>query len=304
MQIKSLECFLLIAELKNFSKAAKMLFLSPPAVTQQINALEDLLGFRLFVRSNKGVALTEAGRDFYDDAKKIVELSNMAVSKGRALAERTTNSIAIGVSGPVCASLLPAICHDFYERCGDVNVKFVQDPTNSHEQVLQGKNDINIAFGNRDIAAKGVQNTLLCMDDPVCLISLDHPYASRDSLSLGDFAGLNFVVTAPGISAYHDRLYEIIKNSYPQINTIFVDRHDSGIMQMDADNAVALVPKLFALESELFVTVPFDGLPKISIDLFTRGDPDPMIIRFTDSAKSTVRTLQDYARCVCTKSYG
>lgn len=304
MQIKALECFLLISELKNFSKAAKMLFLSPPAVTQQINALEYLLGFKLFVRSNKGVTLTEAGRDFYDDAKRIVELSTAAVAKGRALAERETNSISIGVSGAVCACLLPAICHDFYERYGDVSVKFVHDPTNSHEQVLQGKNDVNLSFGNEGITAKGIQNTLLCMDDPVCLISLKHPYALRNSLSIRDFVGLNFVITAPRISAYHDGLYEIIKNSYPQINTIFVDRHDSGLMQMDADNAVALVPKLFGLESELFVTIPFDGLPKISIDLFTRDDPDPMVANFIGSAKSTVQSLKGYAPCSCAKDHG
>ena len=288
MHLKSIECFTLIADLKSISKAAKMLFLSPPAVTQQLNALEELLQFKLFNRSNKGVTLTEAGKAFYDDARKIVSISNTAVAKSRAIAEKKSNSISVGVSGPVCASLLPAIIRDFRESYPEVTVKFVDDLTNTHEQVLQGTNDVNITYGNRGIAAEGIQNTLLCMDDPVCLISLNHPFALRKSLCIRDFIGLNFVLTAPGISEYHDDLYARMKNDYPQINTQFVDRHDSGLMQMDADNAVALVPRLFELEDERFITLPFEGLPKISINLFTR---DGTIHNFVESAKSTIKRL-------------
>jgi DNA-binding transcriptional LysR family regulator len=299
MQIKYLECFMLISELKSFTKAAQMLFLSPPAVTQQINALEDQLGFKLFNRSNKGVSLTDAGRNFYDDAKQIVEFSNKAIQKGRAIAEKNTDSIAIGVSGPVCTSLLPAICHDFYERHHDATVKFVDDPTNSFEQVLQGKNDVNITFGNKGLQTDGIRNTLLCMDDPVCLISLDHPYAVRASVRVEDFSDMNFVLTAPGISAYHDTLHAAIASDHPQVRTMYVDRHDCGLMQMDAEKAVALVPGLFGLENEHFVTIPFEGLPQISIDLFTKENCDSTVQKFIDSAKDTVRSLKKNAAHSC-----
>ena len=61
MDIKSLEWFLAIADERNISKAAAKLYVSQPALSQQIKRLEDDFGHRLLLRTNKGVRLIEAG---------------------------------------------------------------------------------------------------------------------------------------------------------------------------------------------------------------------------------------------------
>ncbi len=69
MNTRQLECFCHIAQNRSFSQAANALFVSQSAVTQQINALEKELNFRLFDRSTKSVQLTPAGEVFYTYAR-------------------------------------------------------------------------------------------------------------------------------------------------------------------------------------------------------------------------------------------
>ena len=67
-----LETFLCVAECGSFNKAAEKLFISPPAVIKQINLLEENLDLQLFVRTHRGLQLTEAGKSLAQDAKYII----------------------------------------------------------------------------------------------------------------------------------------------------------------------------------------------------------------------------------------
>ena len=73
--------FCVVAECENFSKAAEKLYISQPAVTQAIKKLEDLLKGRLFLRTPKGVSLTDEGKRFYKYIKTSVDIMNNAENK-------------------------------------------------------------------------------------------------------------------------------------------------------------------------------------------------------------------------------
>ena len=81
MNIDNLKCFILVADNLSFARAAEELYISQPAVTKQINNLEQELGITLFIRSTRHVELTQAGMQFYKDAKDIVVKSEIAVNK-------------------------------------------------------------------------------------------------------------------------------------------------------------------------------------------------------------------------------
>ena len=81
MNTTQLECFLAVADNLNFSRAAEQLRLTQPAVSHQINSLEDELGVKLFNRTSKSVRLTQAGYLYTQYAGEILRLFN--VSKGR-----------------------------------------------------------------------------------------------------------------------------------------------------------------------------------------------------------------------------
>lgn len=98
MYDKHLDCFLLVADCGSFSKAAEKAYISPNALIQQINLLEADLGVTLFVRTNHGAKLTEAGASIYQDAKRIIRLSTQAVQKAKQIEQAEQRTIRIGTS--------------------------------------------------------------------------------------------------------------------------------------------------------------------------------------------------------------
>lgn len=72
--------FLALAEERNFSRAAERLHMAQPPLTRQIRMLEEQLGTTLFVRTAKGVGLTEAGQTLFDEVPNVLSLAHRAWS--------------------------------------------------------------------------------------------------------------------------------------------------------------------------------------------------------------------------------
>ena len=105
MNLKQLEAFAGVAETKSFSLTAKQLFLTQPTVSAHIASLEKELNTCLFVRSTKGVALSEDGKELYAYAEQMLELEKK--DPGAVRAERKVcrrSSAYCGVHYPVSVS--------------------------------------------------------------------------------------------------------------------------------------------------------------------------------------------------------
>ena len=98
MYNRHLDTFLQTADAGSFLKASERMYISANAVTKQINLLEEHLGVKLFVRSSQGLALTEAGKLIYGEAKKLIRHSNLIVRKARELEKPKEYTIRIGVT--------------------------------------------------------------------------------------------------------------------------------------------------------------------------------------------------------------
>jgi DNA-binding transcriptional LysR family regulator len=105
LKLRQLSCFVAVAEELNFRRAAERLAMTQPPLSRQIQALEELLGARLFDRDRQGVQLTEAGRAFLIDARALLRDSRQVVVRARdgdAAAQATvrlgiTTSIDVGL---------------------------------------------------------------------------------------------------------------------------------------------------------------------------------------------------------------
>lgn len=78
-----LDTFLCVVESGSFNKAAEKLYISPPAVIKQINLLEEGLDLQLFVRTHRGLQLTDAGKSLYQDAKYIIQYCKDSVTRAK-----------------------------------------------------------------------------------------------------------------------------------------------------------------------------------------------------------------------------
>src|ERR1051325_10019181 len=109
MQLQDLAVFATVAAERSFSKAAKKLHRTQPAVSQAIRRLEEELGERLFDRSSKQGALTEAGRVLRDYAHRLMRLSEEAETAVRELRDLRRGRVLIGANEGAVHALLPLI---------------------------------------------------------------------------------------------------------------------------------------------------------------------------------------------------
>ena len=108
-----LKVFRTVAEHLSFHKAAEHLFLTQPAVTQQVKALEDELGVRLFDRTPKGVLLTEQGSLLLQYAQKAAALTAEAAEKLASGDGKLSGEFALGVSTTIAQYVLPRLIGAF-----------------------------------------------------------------------------------------------------------------------------------------------------------------------------------------------
>lgn len=111
MELRHLRYFLAVAEERNVTRAAERLGIGQPPLSQQIHALEDELGVRLFRRTGHGVVLTEAGEAFAADAKRLVDDARLAVEKAQSAGRGEIGQLNIGFTGsaafnPVVSKLI------------------------------------------------------------------------------------------------------------------------------------------------------------------------------------------------------
>ena len=131
-----LETFLCVAESGSFNKAAERMYISPPAVIKQINLLESSLDLQLFIRTHRGLVLTEAGKSLYQDTKYIIQYCKDSVTRARNAMQESTNVIRIGTSPMTPAQVLVDLWPRLQKDCPNMKfqlVPFDNTPENARE---------------------------------------------------------------------------------------------------------------------------------------------------------------------------
>jgi len=116
LDLEALRSFLHVARERSFSRAAKLLHVSQPAVSVRIRTLEEELGERLFLRARGGVELTEAGAVLCASAEKIFSDVQEALTRLKELKEGGLGRVRVGCSDTVSLYLLPAALVRFRRR--------------------------------------------------------------------------------------------------------------------------------------------------------------------------------------------
>ncbi|MDQ3924784.1 MAG: LysR family transcriptional regulator, partial [Actinomycetota bacterium] len=108
-----MECFLAVARLGNVSRAAEEMYLTQPALTARIKALEEDLGDQLFVRTSRGMRLTEAGREFVPYAQRCMASLEEGRQRLEELRGASGGRLSLGTSPGVSTYALPTILERF-----------------------------------------------------------------------------------------------------------------------------------------------------------------------------------------------
>lgn len=121
--------FYVVARNKHMTKASEELHISQPAISQSIKKLEDQLGGILFLRSNKGMELTEEGKMFYEYVKGALELINNAENEFTSFKDLSKGEIKVGCSTTLTKLILLDIIKEFHINYPNININITNDLT-------------------------------------------------------------------------------------------------------------------------------------------------------------------------------
>ena len=123
--------FYAVAKHKHMTKASEELHISQPAISQSIKKLEGKLGGTLFLRSNKGMGLTEEGKMFYEYVKGALELINNAENEFTSFKDLSKGEIKIGCSTTLTKLVLMNALKDFHLDYPNININITNDLTSN-----------------------------------------------------------------------------------------------------------------------------------------------------------------------------
>lgn len=200
MHLSQLELLCEIARVKSFSKAAKLLHLSQPAVSGQIHSIEDFYGAQLFERSSSGVALTEIGEVVYRYAKEILKLHDALEKEVDSLQQNEIQKLIIGASSTLGNYALPCSLWNFKEKYPSVQIKL---EIKNAETVLSMLRDdqVHLALLEEE-SIKGHLDNLVTQpvssDELIVIAPPKSPWINKDSITLEELKKAPFIIREQG----------------------------------------------------------------------------------------------------------
>jgi DNA-binding transcriptional LysR family regulator len=187
IELRHLRCFLTVAELRHFGKAAARLHIAQPGLSQQIQRMERLLGTTLFQRTTHGAELTPAGRALLPEARAVLERCERAVEAARQVARRGTRPIRIGLSFVAGGADVLAAVRTFRQVSPAVEIRMIDVPPADRFRALHD-DLVNVLFQYEPLADPSVRSEPV-RDEPIsALLPADHPLADRACLDMAELA--------------------------------------------------------------------------------------------------------------------
>ncbi len=197
MEDHKLKVFCTVAETKSFSKTSEIIHLTQPAVSLQIQALEEKYETKLFDRSSSTVALTPAGEVLYKYAKEILGLyssAEKAIGKQTGLVK---GSLTIGAGSNIGNYILPSVITDFKNTHPKTKIYLLVGNTRRVVELLNSGN-IDLGLVEGDIARQKMIVKKLLSDELLVIVSTDHPWSKKKEISIADLVKEPFIFREAG----------------------------------------------------------------------------------------------------------
>jgi LysR family transcriptional regulator, benzoate and cis,cis-muconate-responsive activator of ben and cat genes len=192
VEFKQLRSFIAVARALNFSRAARELHLSQPALSAQIKALEDELGALLLERNRRMVRLTRAGESLLADAEALLRDAEEARKRALRVASGEAGHLRIAFVASAMPELVPAIALAFRTKYPHVTLELKNLPTVLQVQALEAQT-LDAGFVRLPLTAPSLAITPLHTEPFALAISKSHRLAGKKRLTVADLAGEPFV---------------------------------------------------------------------------------------------------------------
>jgi LysR family transcriptional regulator, hca operon transcriptional activator len=207
MELRHLRYFVAVAEELNFTRAAQRLNTAQPSLSQQIRHLETELGVRLLARTKRSVALTEGGKVFLADVRRILAQLDRAAHRATQAQQGKFAEIAIGIVPAAEIKVLPKLVPLLERKLPGVRWTFHNLPSAEQKRMLAtGSLDIGLLRGPLQDPGLEVENVL--WEKLVAGLSSSHPLARKKTVSIPQLNAVPFIMVSRRGSP---ELYEAVR---------------------------------------------------------------------------------------------
>lgn len=288
MQLERVATFLEIARTGSVTRAARALGMSQPALTERLRGLERELGTDLFVRTKRGVRLSDAGRALMPHAERAVG----AIDEGRRAVDRMRRGevgrLALGSAPAVSTYALPDVLRRFQQAHPRVQLSV---RTGHSEEILDLVLRDEVAVGLvREIRHPDVEATPLYEDELILVVEPSHRFAARERIRIGELSR-EHLVTFDRASSYNELTQALFREAgVAPLGVIELDNVEGAKRCVLKGLGVALLPRQ-AVRAELAARslrqVAIGGARPIrrrivAIRRRDAGDPSPTVASFLD----------------------
>jgi DNA-binding transcriptional LysR family regulator len=245
VDLAQLEAFIAAAESGSFSRAADVLSVAQPSLSNRIQSLEREVGQTLFERMGRGVKLTDAGRSFLPYAQRVMRTLEDGLQLLNGTRDGTAGLLTIGSAPAVGTYVLPRMLKVFCDNHPGVDVVV---RTGHSEEVLRMVlvDDVQVGFG-RPITHPEVRTFVLYRDQLVLVVASEHRFAKRGAVRAEEMANESLI------------LFDRDSGYYGMIIALFRDLGVAPVQQMQMDSIEATKKMV---ESNLGIAL----LPEVSVE--------------------------------------
>ena len=287
LEIRQIKYFLVLAQELNFSRAAERLFITQPPLTRQIQQLEEHLGVQLFVRNNKSVALTVAGKSFLEEAQKIMVMVHESENRTRLVNDGKVGLLNIGIFGSAIFNDIPQLLLSFRTLYPEVNIGLYQMSKSEQINALRTK-QITIGFNRRLPVEHDIMVETVYFEPMIVAIHANSELAQYEKIHCKHLQDVPIILypnaTRP---SFADTVIALLRNN--QVDVQYTQEAP------DVVTALALVSSGFGaciapesasrvgLPNVLYRTIDVNPQPTVELAcLYRRGDDSPILHNFLD----------------------
>jgi LysR family transcriptional regulator, regulator for metE and metH len=241
IEIKHLRMIQMIARTMNLTKAAENLFISQPALSQQLINIEDRIGANLFFRNGKNMILTKVGKKLLDSAHIILEEIERATREVALQVKGDKGELKIGVRCIFCFKWIPLVIRQFQVKYPNVDIEIGQSLFPERE--LMSKT-FDVTISSATITNPKISYGRLFEMEFLCVMSGDHPLSKKTYLEVEDFEGIDMISMADKSNSSFFNLF--IKDSGIQLRRFMKVPYPEVIVDLaEAGLGIAILPEWF-----------------------------------------------------------
>lgn len=261
MRIEDLFAFVLVVENRGFSRAAEILRLTQPALSQRVRKLEESLGVRLIDRASRVGRPTTIGETFLPIARRMLADFQRSEREIRDIVEVRRGVVTMAANLTAASNIVPQVLARFAQSSPDIEVRVEEDSTPpALQNILFGDAEFGIV-NDHDIPDE-ISFEALVDDELVILCHRDHPLASKASLMWKDLAGQTVIQLSTRTGTRWR--FDLLAGGVDVGKTYQVHHSPAAVALVRENLGVTVIPRLAcaSLNQAVFAILPV-GQPTI-----------------------------------------